>query len=101
MVFAKSTKVGINFSGISTTNAERPPSSFKTENKLKLPPKNHEVLVKDSMHKSLPNLLVNASFLEELNNSVILTTSKVENTEAVSMIVEGLGFEDVLIRGLS
>lgn len=46
-------------------------------------------------------LQVNKSFEQELQNCVILKTVNKETVESVSMIVEGLEFENVLIRGLN
>lgn len=46
-------------------------------------------------------LEVNESFTRELNVRVILETMNKKMVEMVSMIVEGLGFANVLIRGVS
>lgn len=43
----------------------------------------------------------NVTFSKELENSVILKTVNMESVESVSLIVEGLGFHDVLIQGIS
>lgn len=57
---------------------------------------------KASSSKSNSILLkVNDSFSKELVNSVLLETINKESVESVSLVVEGLGFHDVLIRGIT
>lgn len=46
-------------------------------------------------------LQVNKSFASELGNSLVLETTNSEIVESVSLIVEGLRFDKVLIRGIS
>lgn len=43
----------------------------------------------------------NDSFMEELKTSLILNTVNDEDVESVELIVEGLGFEDVRVMGIS
>lgn len=51
--------------------------------------------------KSTTVLNINEAYTKELERCVILETVKMESVSSVSMIVEGLGFEDVEIRCLS
>lgn len=49
----------------------------------------------------LLNLNVNSEFLMELKSCLLLKTVKEESTETVRCIVEGLGYKDTEIRGIS
>lgn len=46
-------------------------------------------------------LRVNESFTKELETSLVLETINKETVESMSLIVEGLGFDNVSIRGIS
>ncbi|KAK1401499.1 hypothetical protein POM88_001104 [Heracleum sosnowskyi] len=63
--------------------------------------KNAPEVIPATQSTYFPDLKINEDYAKEIQNSVILVTNNKETMESVSLIVEGLGFEHVLVRGLN
>lgn len=64
--------------------------------------KGSNVPQEETLNRGIPlTLPPNNSFIEELDTCLIPETLNNESAESVGVIVEGFGFEDVVISGLN